>query len=216
MKRLFNKMKEIEREMNEHDLKIDNQSEKLSIMSDKLNGIPFNKYHYSKIYRLSSSETDDVYYGSTTKTGSGRMSGHKSDYKMYKKGKFHYVTSFEIMKYADAKLEIVAKIKCNNKKELEQIERLYIENNTCINKVVPGRSFKEYYQENKNKIKGYYQENKAKILEKNKRKFNCPCGGKYSHGDIRKHERSAKHQNYISSISTNSDSETDECITDSE
>lgn len=225
------KMIEIEKQMNEIDIESSNDSDRLTIMSDKLNGIEFNPYHNGKIYKLTSNETDDVYFGSTTKTLSQRKSGHNKAYKRHLKGKHGYITSFKLIKFLDCRIELVAKIICNNKKELEEHEALYIKNNQCVNKIVPGRTDKEYRQDNKEKISEYkkkyrrdnldkinkqYQYNKEKISERHKRyrlenldkikankskKCICECGSEYIHNHKSRHIRSNKHQEYLSSSS---------------
>lgn len=225
MKREFKKMIEVERQMNEADLNVDSDTEKLSIMIDKMNGIKYNKYNYSKIYKLSSSEAPGIYYyGSTTMKLNRRIGTHKSHYKSYKNGKGCYITSFELVKYSDCKIELVAKIKCNNRKELGQHEGIVIQNNKCINKRIEGRtkneSYKSHYEKNKNKIK----ESKKEYRDQNKniinQKYKCVCGGNYTYANKSQHNKSSKHQQYLTSLSSNSSVEneydSDEFITDSE
>ena len=101
-----------------------------------------NKYNRGKIYKITCSENDLVYYGSTTKTLKIRLSKHKSAYKLYLEERHNYMTSFEIMKYASAKIELVEDYPCNTKKELLEKERFYIENNICCNSDIPGRNKK--------------------------------------------------------------------------
>ena len=60
-----------------------------------------------RIYKIVSSECDSVYIGSTTQQLNARFTCHKSHYKKYVDGTYHYVTSFEILKFADAKIELV-------------------------------------------------------------------------------------------------------------
>lgn len=61
----------------------------------------------------------------------------------------------------------------------------------------------DYYQKNKEqKLKknaDYYQVNKEQILTKNKEKFNCPCGGKYTHKYKSIHKKTKKHQKWVKS-----------------
>ena len=59
---------------------------------------------FGRIYKITSSETDDVYVGSTTKTLRERLSQHKSNYKQYIKNKYRYVKSFDILKFVDVKI----------------------------------------------------------------------------------------------------------------
>ena len=62
------------------------------------------------------------------------------------------MTSFEVVKYLTAKIELVEEISCDTKKELLARERHYIENNTCVNKVIPGRTYKEWRKDNREEI----------------------------------------------------------------
>ena len=72
-------------------------------------------YTKSKIYKITSCECDDVYIGSTTKTLKKRLSGHKSNYKMWLAGKGHRITSFDIVKYSSCEIELVENFPCESK-----------------------------------------------------------------------------------------------------
>ena len=125
-------------------------------------------YQNGKIYKIYSYENDDVYYGSTVKALSLRMAHHKSQMKKYKEGKKNYISSFKILELTSAKIELVENYPCNSKEELLQREGFYIRSNDCINKVIPCRTIKEYYEDNKDKKKIYYQENIEHIQEQKK------------------------------------------------
>ena len=130
-------------------------------------------YQNSKIYRIVCNTTGLTYYGSTCEnTLARRLSKHKAKYNQYLNGKKIFITSFDILKNNNYEIILVENYPCNSKDELHSRERFYIENNECVNKVVPNRTFKEYYQANKDKYtenrKHYYQENKEHILEHNK------------------------------------------------
>ena len=184
-------------------------------------------YGNGKVYKIQRiGGNSNIYIGSTTKQYlSQRMDKHRSDYKQHKAGKRGLTTSFIIFdKYGIENCEIVLleSVNCNSKDELLKRERYYIENNDCVNIMVPGRTYKEYYEDNKDKIvehrKKYYRENIDKIKdyrdknkdknkeyrEKNKDKINayqfaqcyCECGGKYIYKHKLRHMRSIKHKNY--------------------
>jgi hypothetical protein len=51
---------------------------------------------------------------------------------------------------------------------LNKKEREYIDNLECVNKIIPTRTPKEYYEDNKDKMKEYREDNKDKIKEVNK------------------------------------------------
>jgi hypothetical protein len=161
-------------------------------------------YSNGKIYKLVSFQSNDVYYGSTCSPLSKRLAGHKAHYKHWKAGKSRYMTSFEIMKYPDSEIILMESVNCVSKEELHAAERKYIEMNACVNKAIPGRNDREYYQDNKEHAKQYYQNNKARLAEK----VECECGCNYTYGHTARHKRSKKHLKYLLSIAT-SDTEED-------
>ena len=80
------------------------------------------RYQRGKIYCLRSHQTDLVYIGSTVQSLSKRIGGHRADYRNWLKGNYHYVTSFEIVKYDDAYIELVEDYPCNTRAELARRE----------------------------------------------------------------------------------------------
>ena len=120
-------------------------------------------YQNGKIYMIESLEGGCRYYGATTQTLSRRLAKHKGD---SKRGENY--TSKKVLKYQDARILLVELFPCNSKMELEAKEAEYIRNNECVNKQIPQRTDKQYYQDNKEKIKQYRQDNKEKQKEYNK------------------------------------------------
>ena len=145
-------------------------------------------YNNSKIYKIVSSQTDKVYVGSTTKNRlSQRRAKHREDYRRYLNKKYHYITSFDIVKYDDAEIILIEAFPCETKDELHKRERYWIENtNNCVNKYVPTRTQKEYREKNKEKIKEYRNE---KLL--------CVCGSQYARKHKSHHEKTEKHISFI-------------------
>ncbi len=125
------------------------------------------KYQNGKIYSIRSHQTGDVYIGSTTQTLAQRLSVHKSKYKRYNNGKRRYVTSFQILAYDDAYIELVEHFPCASKEELHRREGEIIRETNCVNKNIPGRSHKQWYEDNKDvvvaKVKRYREANKEKV-----------------------------------------------------
>ena len=56
---------------------------------------------------------------------------------------------------------------------------------------------KSYNDANKDKKKAYQEANKDKIREKENKKYECPCGGRYTHTNKSKHTNSKIHQAYL-------------------
>ena len=126
------------------------------------------KYKRGKVYKIVSNKSDLVYYGSTICKLAVRLAKHKSEYKAYVNGKRYYISSFELIKLGDAKIVLVEDFPCERKEQLIARERFYIENNTCVNKCVPGRTKKEYRATHKEEAKEYREKNKGKLREQRK------------------------------------------------
>ena len=97
-----------------------------------------------KIYKLTSKNTNKVYYGSTTfvfclsmRLLNQRLLNHEQCYHSYKLGKRGYQSSFDIIECGDYKIELVEDVVGTDKKDLLTRERYYIENNDCVNRLVP-------------------------------------------------------------------------------
>lgn len=152
-------------------------------------------YQNGKIYKIASYQTDDVYYGSTTQPLYSRKAKHKHGNK--NKGK--ETTAKDILKFDDAYIELVENFPCDNKEELLKRERFYIQSNDCVNKYIPGRTNKEYREDNKEHLKEYIKEWRKKDGSKERRKIKitCVCRSVYLKEAKARHERTKKHQTFI-------------------
>ena len=135
-------------------------------------------YKEGKIYKIVCDNTCLTYYGSTCeKRLSRRLSKHRSNYSDYLKNpENNFCTSFKILEGGNYNIVLVEHYPCNSKEELLQRERFYIENNECVNRNIPTRTYEEYYKDyrllNAEKLKlygkHYREENKEKLHEKKK------------------------------------------------
>jgi hypothetical protein len=127
---------------------------------------------HGRIYKIFCNETGECYYGSTEQTLSRRLSVHKKDYKSWKKAERGYVSSYKIIERGNFTISLMEEGDFENKDFMKARERHYIENNECVNKNVPNRTKKEYYEANKENIaeqqKQYNEANKEHITEKKK------------------------------------------------
>jgi len=133
-----------------------------------------NKYHNGKIYSIRSYSTDKFYIGSTIQPLHKRLYHHKKDYVRFSiNNKYHYVSSFEIIKLDDCYIELLEEYKCENKNQLNRREGEMIRKykDMCVNKYIAGRTDKEYSSDNKEKInlnsKVYYETFKDKVNSRN-------------------------------------------------
>lgn len=122
------------------------------------------------IYKIVCNETQEVYYGSTTKQSlNRRITEHKSAFKRWKDGRTNYITSFQIINRGNYSYTLIETVECEDKRQLEARERFYIENNECVNKIVIGRTIHEWYAANKDKVmeqnKMKYEKNQVRAKE---------------------------------------------------
>jgi hypothetical protein len=110
-------------------------------------------YSTGKIYAIKCAETDDVYIGSTIQPLQKRLVRHRGDYNLFTKDneKYNYISSFEIVKYESAYIELLEEYPCNSSEELKKKEGVYIRTMECVNKIIAGRTHAEYRIENKEK-----------------------------------------------------------------
>ena len=116
-----------------------------------------------RIYKIVSSECDGCYIGSTTQQLSSRFNIHK-----------HHYTSFEVLKFADAKIELIHEGIFDSREDMEIFEGETIRTTpNALNKNIAGRTRQEWLT--------------IQCV--------CPnCGGKYTIGSKARHYRSKKHQ----------------------
>jgi len=130
-----------------------------------------NKYQNGKIYCIRSPSTDKIYIGSTIEPYlSNRFGGHKRDFKHFLNGNKNNISSFELIKLGDAYIELLESFPCNSKLELHKREGELIREHRdmCVNKVIAGRSKKEWKIDNKEAVKKHYKT----YCESNKEKMN--------------------------------------------
>lgn len=124
-------------------------------------------YKNGKIYKLVNDELNLTYYGSTCAPLHKRLYQHKH--------KSNPCSSKILFESGEVKIFLVELFPCNNRIELRQKERHYIENNDCVNKRIPNRTIKEYMKDNNLKyttIKGklILIKNKLILIKNNKQK----------------------------------------------
>ena len=124
-------------------------------------------YNNGKIYKIVDNTNGNIYVGSTTqKYLYDRLSKHKNSYKRFLEGKGKYCcTSCEIIKNNNYDIILLELVNSNSKDELKSRERFFIDTLDCVNKVLPGRTNKEWKDDNKEKIKEWIDDNKEKIKE---------------------------------------------------
>jgi len=158
-------------------------------------------YTNGKIYKLFSYDNDLVYIGSTIQKLSERLSKHKG---------ICNTSSSKILfeNSANVKIELIEKFPCDCKEELVKREGHFIREIDCVNKVIIGRTHKEWYKDNveyvKTRSKKFAEDNKEKVLEYKQKYYEetsaklytCECGKTLRFGGKARHEKSKFHIKY--------------------
>jgi hypothetical protein len=148
-------------------------------------------YQKGKIYKLWSPSKNLVYYGSTTQSISQRLTDHLGNFNRYNNNKSKpYCVSFLVLECEDYKIELVENYPCNNKQQLCKREGECQKSNNCVNKTIAGRTFKEWYVDNIDKIKQYQIDNVDK-LKQYRKQYNIDNADK-----IRKQQKQYNENNY--------------------
>ena len=170
---------------------------------------------YSKtiMYKLVCKDVNikDCYVGYTTDFKS-RKRGHKKSsknpsYKQYD----YYVYQFirEHGNWENWSMIEIEKYPCNNANEATKQERVWIETlQSTLNCYIPSRTRQEWIEDNKEKLttqrKEFYEENKDQVLQRNAKYYeahkdiiDCCCGSKITKYNIKQHEKTKKHIEFI-------------------
>ena len=151
------------------------------------------------IYYIQDKDTEETYFGSTSRSLETRMSAHRS--------KRNPCVSRDIIIKGNYKYGILED-NHTNEDQLVDAEKWYIQNYPCINKHIPKLTSEERV-EHKKKANVKYQLNHKKEIRKQKttgdyykKRIDCPCGGHYTGNTRNKHYRkSQRHIKYESDIS---------------
>lgn len=121
---------------------------------------------YGRVYSIRSHQTSEIYIGSTTQILCKRMSDHRNDYVQYLNKNRNFVSSFEIMQYNDAYIELLFQGEFESGDFLRKKEGEYIREMDCVNKNIAGRTKQEYRVENREYClelqKNWYDKNKER------------------------------------------------------
>ena len=171
-----------------------------------------SKYQNGQIYKITDIGYNKCYIGSTCEKLSQRMTRHRGKYTSYLNGKCTKTCSFDLFdEYGvdNCKIERIEHFPCNSKEELRQREGFHIKNTDCVNKYIPQRSSKQYYNDNydfcREQRKLYGQLHKEEIKEYNQRRWQekkhiflerklCECGRYYQQSHRSRHIKSEIHK----------------------
>ena len=103
-----------------------------------------DRYSRGKIYKLVSDMTDLIYIGSCCVPLPKRLCNHKSEFK----NNCATTKSVELFKLGGSvEIVLIEEYPCASKMELQRRERYHIENNVCVNKCKPARTYEEQLEQ---------------------------------------------------------------------
>ncbi len=187
------------------------------------------RYCNAKVYKLIDTINGYYYIGSTCMQLSKRLSYHKKNAKIETERKVY--KCFNMIGWENVKIILHSEHYLENKEQLlreeDNVIQMFLHDVKCLNSM---RSFnsedykKEYHKEyakeyrgkNKEKIKEHNENNKEKIkeyhkeyYEKNKEKMKteikCVCGSTIQKIEIKRHEKTKKHINYINDLANSAE-----------
>ena len=169
--------------------------------------MPLNSVNYSNtiMYKIVCNDLNiiDCYVGHTTDFKS-RKNQHKNTCNNINNNLKVYQYIRDNGGWNNWSMIMIEKYDCKSKLEALKRERELIEElKATLNMIIPTRTQKEYKQNNREDIlvshKEYYIDNKEKIKEMYKTKILCVCGCNIRQYDIKRHETTKKH-NYLLSL----------------
>ena len=165
----------------------------------------------AKIYKIVNNIDDVVYIGSTTQLLYKRWNDHKKRSRKPEKNQYSTSTMFKKYGMENCKIVLIKEVTVKNTEELRMKEREvydeYKSKGLCINQYLPYKSVEEkkkYYQEyglsHKEEKHEWYEKKKEQIsLKRKTERFICECGSSFRLSDKSLHNKTLKHQNFVSS-----------------
>jgi group I intron endonuclease len=124
-----------------------------------------NKYNNGKVYKLENNVDDEIYIGSSYNTLSKRLYKHKNTAKVKPKKVHHHLNNIG---WENVKITLIEAYPCNDKQQLLQRERYWIDIfQPSLNIVLPCRTKLEYGKEYSKK----YRIEHADIVKESAKKW---------------------------------------------
>lgn len=159
------------------------------------------------IYGISANGSSKIYIGSTIQALKTRLSSHVSYYNAGTKGNGKKSTnSWDIFKeygVNNCSIFLIEEVEVPTVEELRRIEGNYIKSTPgCVNRCIPGRTTKEYYNDNKELINRrtriYHGKHRDTINKRSSTPMNCRlCGDRTTYSHLRRHQQTKKCSNKI-------------------
>jgi hypothetical protein len=93
-----------------------------------------------RLYRISAPSCEHVYVGSTKTTLATRLGRHRRDHRAFLKGKYHYVSSFDVLEHPGATIDLLEETEFHDMQQFREREAYWIQRLPSCNRTTPGRS----------------------------------------------------------------------------
>ncbi len=93
-----------------------------------------------RLYRISAPACELVYVGSTKTTLATRLGRHRRDHRAFLKGDYHYVSSFDVLEYPGATIDLLEESEFHDMQQFREREAYWIQRLPSCNRATPGRS----------------------------------------------------------------------------
>ena len=134
-------------------------------------------YSKGKIYCIRNTINDDIYIGSTCQSLSQRMVQHRRD--MTARQHMKLYKSMTELERENFYIELLEEYPCENFNQLTKREgQLIRQHQSALNQLINGRTKKEYYDDNKHKVKEHYEQNRDIKLQQVKQYYEQNKGAK--------------------------------------
>ena len=178
-----------------------------------------------KIYKITNDYNDKIYVGSTCESLVKRFSKHKAKSKLEEVKHYPLYVLMHEIGFDRFRIELLEDCPCEDKYQLRQKEGQYIREMGTLNKIIAGRTIKEWEEDNKEKKREYekqylsipenrqkhneyhlkrYHEKKDEINARRNAKpkpnITCECGAVIQNVELRRHKKSIKHLEAIKNI----------------
>ena len=110
----------------------------------------YHKYSRGNIFKITDQGFNECYIASRCQPVSNRMADLRSDYKAYKKGKYPFVSVFDLFdKYGveNCTAILIEEHPCDNEEQLLRRQGHHIQAMECVNRHQMGRSDQECREE---------------------------------------------------------------------
>ena len=156
-------------------------------------------YQNGKIYKIEDVGGNMCYIGATTKQYlSYRISEHRSAYNRWlidRKAKSMVYEIFDKYGVENCRIVLIELCPCDTKDELARREVHFIRLSQCVNKYIPMRTDKQYYEDNREELlkkkSDYYYKQEKHV---------CICGTTFTYSYKSHHMKTKKHLDKIANI----------------